>query len=233
MSSTQFWLNEPTVLFNKNNIYEIWPNNNMSKERKLNAISRFVILASILGYLLTLNMRILFVCIVTLAVIATLYKVQINTEKDKLTQKEGFMNNKEIEEKIINDEYTLPNKSNPLMNVLLPEISYNPNRNEGAPSYAPMIEEQINSSTKNFVKDTFKGETDEEKDSIKKRLFADLGDNYRFDDSMRIFYTTPNTQIPNDQGGFAQFCFGDMISAKENNPMALARNIPRLGSVIN
>lgn len=233
MSSTQFWLNEPTVLFNKNNIYEIWPNNNMSKERKLNAISRFVILASILGYLLTLNMRILFVCIVTLAVIATLYKVQINTEKNKPSKSEGFMNKLKIKEKVTNEEFTLPSKENPMMNVLLPEISYNPNRSEGALSYNANIEEQINSSTKNFVKDTFKDETEEEKESIKKRLFADLGDNYRFDDSMRIFYTTPNTQIPNDQAGFAQFCFGDMISAKENNPMALGRNAPRLGAVIN
>jgi hypothetical protein len=234
-STTQFWLNEPTILFNKNYIAEIWPNPNMSKERKLNAISRFVLVASILGYLVTLNMKLLFICIVTLAIIAVLYKVQANKEKNKPKEevtKEGFENVKKIN-KLLEEQYTMPSNNNPMMNVLLPEISYNPKRQSGAPSFMPLIESDINSSTKNFVKDTFSDETNEEKESIKKKLFADLGDNYTFDDSMRVFYTTPNTQIPNDQGGFAQFCFGDMISSKENNPFALERNNPRLGAVIN
>jgi hypothetical protein len=54
-----------------------------------------------------------------------------------------------------------------------------------------------------------------------------------FDHSMRNFYTNPSTTIPNDQEGFANFCFGDMISAKEGNEFALARNMPRLGSTYN
>ena len=49
--------------------------------------------------------------------------------------------------------------------------------------------------------------------------------------SMRNFYTTASTTIPNDQEGFSKFLYGDMISAKEGNPSALARQNPRLGSV--
>ena len=49
--------------------------------------------------------------------------------------------------------------------------------------------------------------------------------------SMRNFYTNPSTTIPNDQKGFSEFLYGDMISAKEGNPIALARQQPRLGSV--
>jgi hypothetical protein len=48
-----------------------------------------------------------------------------------------------------------------------------------------------------------------------------------------MFYTTPNTTIPNDQKGFAEFCFGDMISCKQGNEMACQRFNPRLGGVIN
>jgi hypothetical protein len=54
-----------------------------------------------------------------------------------------------------------------------------------------------------------------------------------FDHSMRNFYTNPSTTIPNDQEGFANFCFGDMISAKEGNEFALGRNMPRLGGTYN
>jgi hypothetical protein len=57
--TTPFWLNEPTILFNKKQISEIWPNQNMTNMEKLNAISRFVIIASLLGYLVTLNFRII------------------------------------------------------------------------------------------------------------------------------------------------------------------------------
>ena len=92
---TPFWLNEPTILFNKKHITEIWPNSNMSNMEKLNAISRFVIIASILGYLITLNIGLIFVCIVTLGVIAILYHVQSNK-----TKKEELEKSKDKPEKI-------------------------------------------------------------------------------------------------------------------------------------
>ena len=33
------------------------------------------------------------------------------------------------------------------------------------------------------------------------------------------------------EGEFAEFCYGDMVSAKEGNELALARNLPRIGSI--
>jgi hypothetical protein len=236
---TPFWLNEPTILFEKKHIMDIWPNQNMSNMEKLNAISRFVIIASILGYLITLNIGIIFVCIVTLGVIAILYHVQSN--KIKIDEKAKDMPEK-VKESFTNailynevkDEYTNPKDNNPLMNVLLPEISYNPTRNEAAPAYNAEVEKKINKSTKDYVVDTtFSDETAKQKEYIRRKLFSDLGDNYSFDYSMRNFYTNPNTTIPNDQEGFANFCFGDMISAKEGNEFALGRNQPRLGGTYN
>jgi len=245
---TPFWLNEPTILFNKNQITQLWPNDKMSNTEKLNAISRFVIIASLLGYLLTLNFKMLLICVVTLAVLAILFHVQSNQNKEKAESsssskpssssasknkiKESFIN-----EMLYNDlkpDYTSPNKSNPMMNVLLPEISYDPNRNEAAPSYNIAVEKEINLNTKDSVVDTmFSDEKDKQREYIKKKLFSDLGDNYNFDFSMRNFYTNPNTTIPNDQGGFANFCFGDMVSAKEGNEFALGRWQPRIGGTYN
>ena len=237
--ATPFWLNEPTILFDKKQITEIWPNPNMSNMEKLNAISRFVIIASLLGYLITLNIGIIFVGIVTLAVVAILYHVQSNKAKtdEKAKElppkiKESFTNSVLYNE--VKDDYTNPKENNPMMNVLLPEISYNPTRNEAAPAFNTEVEKKINNSTKDYVVDTtFSDESAKQKEYIKRKLFSDLGDSYTFDDSMRNFYTNPNTTIPNDQGGFANFCFGDMISAKEGNEFALGRWQPRLGGIYN
>ena len=237
--ATPFWLSEPTILFNKKHITDIWPDSNMTNMEKLNAISRFVILASLLGYLITLNIGLIFVCIVTLGVIAILYHVQSNKtkgdekmrekEKEKEKVKENFTNSILYNE--VKDDYTNPKQNNPMMNVLVPEIVYNPTRNEAAPAFNTEVEKKINNNTKNYVVETtFSDESTKQKEYIKRKLFSDLGDSYMFDHSMRNFYTNPSTTIPNDQAGFANFCFGDMISAKEGNEFALARNMPRLGS---
>jgi len=238
--ATPFWLSEPTILFNKKHITDIWPDSNMTNMEKLNAISRFVILASLLGYLITLNIGLIFVCIITLGVIAILYHVQSNKnkgdekmkEKEKEKVKENFTNSILYNE--VKDDYTNPKQNNPMMNVLVPEIVYNPTRNEAAPAFNTEVEKKINNNTKNYVVETtFSDESAKQKEYIKRKLFSDLGDSYMFDHSMRNFYTNPSTTIPNDQAGFANFCFGDMISAKEGNEFALARNIPRLGSTYN
>jgi len=245
--ATPFWLNEPTILFNKKYITDIWPNSIMTNMEKLNAISRFVILASLLGYLITLNIGLIFVCIITLGVIAILYHVQSNKskdnekekdkgkEKDKVSPpkiKENFTNSILYNE--VKDDFTNPKQNNPMMNVLVPEVVYNPTRNEAAPAFNAEVEKKINNNTKDYVVDTtFSDESSKQKEYIKRKLFSDLGDSYMFDHSMRNFYTNPNTTIPNDQEGFANFCFGDMISAKEGNEFALARHMPRLGGTYN
>ena len=44
---------------------------------------------------------------------------------------------------------------------------------------------------------------------------------------MRNFYATANTTVPKDQKGFAEFCYGDMTSCKEGDPIACSRWDPR------
>ena len=124
------------------------------------------------------------------------------------------------------NNFTIPKKTNPLMNVLLTEYSDDPNREAAAPTFNPNVEDDINEKTMDFISEQFvKG--DEEKDKIKARLFADLGYNFEFNQSMRNFYATPNTTIPNDQGSFAEFLYGDMISCKEGNELACSRDNSR------
>ena len=78
----QFWSNEPTILFNKEYIFELWPTTNMCYEQKLNAISRLIILLTILGYILTMSQRVLVIGLLTLVVIFVLFKMK----KQKVTK---------------------------------------------------------------------------------------------------------------------------------------------------
>ena len=45
---TSFWLNDPNILLNKKYITEIWPNSDYDLARKLNAVTRIILLLTIL-----------------------------------------------------------------------------------------------------------------------------------------------------------------------------------------
>tara|TARA_B100000902_G_scaffold393090_1_gene446711 strand:+ start:979 stop:1665 length:687 start_codon:yes stop_codon:yes gene_type:complete len=219
--STTFWLNDPSVLIKKNDILKLWPLNEMDNNDKLNAITRLVIILTILGYLITQTPKILVTGIVTLVAIVILQRAKIlKTNKENIVKasKEAFTNPNYY--KIMRKKFTEPSVNNPAMNVLLPQISDDPNRKAAAPAYNPVVEKEMNDATKEFVSSNF---NDPEIDN---KLFKDLGDNYVFNNSMWNWYATPNTTIPNDQDGFANFCYGDMISCKENNGLACTQNMP-------
>ena len=50
---SKFWLYNPLSLFDKNHILELWPTEGMELEIKLNAITRLILLLTILGFALT------------------------------------------------------------------------------------------------------------------------------------------------------------------------------------
>jgi hypothetical protein len=259
LSSTPFWINDPTVLFKREEMMDIWPAPLMSIEQKMNAISRIVILLSILGFLITKNVNILLTGAITLAIFVMMYKLQHqeeydaknggnkdsgsndtgagNSVKNSNDKKEGFVNSTFNEptntRNGLKPIMTIPTVANPMMNVLLTEIAYDPERNKAALAYNPKIEKEINHTTEVATVLDFEPRTITEAEKLRKKLFADLGDKYEFDDSMRSFYTNPNTTIPNDQKAFAEFCYGSMISCKEGNEFACQRFNPVLGSVIN
>ena len=214
--TTSFWLYNPNILFKSQEISNIWPTNNMSFAEKLNAISRLVIVFTLLGYLMTKNFKIVLSGLVTLGTIILLFLIKNRKSKNI----EGFTNNDIYD--MLKPTFTEPTHSNPAMNVLLPEIADNPTRNKAAPAFIPIVEADINEKTKQFVVGNFNDPT------IDQRLFNDLGDNFTFDRSMHAWYSTPNTTIPNDQKSFAEYCYGGMIACRDedNNEIACVRNMP-------
>jgi hypothetical protein len=246
---TAFWGNDPTVLFNNAGITQIVPTSDMTREAKLNAISRMIILLTILGYLLTMSYKLVLLGIISLAMIALLYATQskatkaTNATESKAAAgngKEGFSNyanyntgrRRMVKPPVAASSspsgltFQAPTPQDPLMNVLLTDIQDRPTRPAAEPAFNPKVERDINESAQQFVVEDLGGNP-----NLEDRLFRDLGDNYEFSNSMRNYFATPNTKIPNDQHAFAEYCYGAMISCKEGNMMACARANPVLGSI--
>lgn len=205
--SISFWINQPTILLKKKYILDILPNKNMVFNEKLNAITRLIVLLSMIGYIITSNSMLLLLAGISLLTIIGFYYFKTNKNMNLLINKrENFENLTKKE--IIDADLVVPTNNNPLMNVMLTDIKDNPNRNSAAPSANPDIQEDITKKTINLTKKSFND------NDIDKKLFKDLGDSMNLDMSMRQFYTMPNTRVSNDQKSFAEFCYKDMI--KEN-----------------
>lgn len=88
INEIDIWINNPTVLLDKNTLFEIWPTQQMCYERKINAMSRLIIFLTILGFILTRSMKIVVVGFITLFVIYLFYYQ--NWYKYNKNNKEGF-----------------------------------------------------------------------------------------------------------------------------------------------
>ena len=227
-----FWSNDPSILFNKNQFMYICPTPKMTFEEKLNALSRMVILASILGFLFTHNINFLLICIVTLAVICVIYKVrktniietfkQIHVVADKDYDGNGSITNPVTLERVLKTNYYPTTKTNPMGNMLLTDIMDNPNKKPAPPSFNPGVYENINKASKKTVQFLNPGIK-----NTNKQLFGDLADNWEFDWSMRNFYSMPNTRVTNDQGAYAEYLYGSMPSCKDGSAFACVQDNAR------
>lgn len=81
--NTSFWLYKPSILFNKEHITKLFPEKNMTSNEKLNAITRLVIILTVLGYLITQKNKIVITGIVTIVAIVILFMIQRNEEVKK------------------------------------------------------------------------------------------------------------------------------------------------------
>ena len=205
-----FWLENPNTLLNKNYITEIWPESDFNLARKLNAITRLIIILTILGYFFTKSPYIPVSAIVSIVILVIIYKSKIKTER--VEEFVGSFKKRDAAVKdldaMLQKEFTMPTKKNPVMNVLMTEYSENPNRKPAAPSYNEVVEEEINDKA----------------ESKNNKLFKNLGDNLSFEHSMRNFYAMPNTKIPNNQKDFAMFCYGNMPSCKDGDALQCSKN---------
>jgi hypothetical protein len=224
-----FWAEDPNIMFNQKYIMEFFPTETMTYNQKLNAVSRTIIFLSITSFLFNQNMRILVISGLVLGSIYALFLYHTREEskiRNKISkEKEGFedaaiayLNQEQIP--IDPNVFMQPTSINPMGNVLMTDYDFNPNKQPAPPSFIEPIASSILNSAKQLVQEANPGQPD-----IANKLFSDLNDEMGFEQSMRQFVSNPSTTIPNDQGAFADFCYGSMISCKEGNAFACAKNL--------
>lgn len=232
--SIPFWSDDPNILFQH---IEFFPTESMTYNQSLNAITRSVILLSILSLIISQNIRTVFILAITVFAIYLLHYYHMKEESIKESKRatlENFQSNIAdpgndlLAEKNINklNLFDKPSPENPFSNVLNSDIDYNPNKKPAPPSFNSNVSSSILESAKQLV-----AEANPDHPDIANKLFRDLGDQLVFEQSLRQFHSNPSTTIPNDQGAFADFCYGSMISCKEGNNFACARNLARYQNI--
>lgn len=214
--NSPFWYKDPSILIQT---FDILPNETMKYNEKLNAITRLVVLMSVVGFVITSNIKIIISGVLTIIGIVLVYhtsrrSVHFDETVDLVNklEKEGFTGSETFEN--LKEDFAEPTIDNPLQN-LAPTKNEN-ERKPAAPSFNPIVNTQINDVVRKQIETINK-----DFPKMNDKLFRDLGDEVNFDNSMRPFYTMPNTRTPNDQKSFADFCYGDMKSTKENNEVLI------------
>lgn len=187
-----FWVNEPTILFNKKYITQLWPYSYLTYEEKLNAITRFIIVITFLGYILINRISIIVLGLSIIGIIVLLYK-----------KKEGLF----FPYYGVNDQQTIE-QNNPFGNVLMSDYKFNPDKKPVLGEYTPDVEKSLNRKIKEFI-------VQENSDNNEiHNIFNNVGDQFSFEQNNRQFYTNPSTTIPNKQDDFLSFCYGTLPSEK-------------------
>lgn len=214
-----FWADDLGILFRKDKLPDFFPTMQMTNTQKMNAITRLSIYSSILLLLYTGKTWPMYIIVAGMALTLYLYRSTIEkkilpridsrTGKNPLDASEGIDKHPanyvkydgepaEIPEYGYNEDgeaCQLPSKNNPFGNVLLTDWNDDPNR-PPACKY---------SQTKARINDFFNN-----------NLYKDVDDIFNRNNSQRMFYTTPITTIPNDQGAFADSLYKVGITCKED-----------------
>ena len=184
-----FWIDNPKVLFQSKYIQDIWINNTMNTNQKLNALTRLIILLSLLGFICFNRSIFLVFGLILIMGIVLVYK------------REHFV------EGMTSRQVVTP--TNPLNNVLITDYKENPRLKPNHPPYSLKVENAINTSALSSIflqnrdnKDIHKG-------------FGSSRDQFEFEQSMRPFFTNPvNTVDKVEYGDFLKYCYGTLPSDK-------------------
>ena len=213
MINTPFWYKNPSVLYEKQTIFEFFPSKRFDIVRKLNAVLRLSIVYSLIMYFCTKNTMYLIIPLAVAGVTWIIWYRQSDTHID--TVNEESMSNMLDDLVKINDletECRVPTKDNPFMNPPIHEFSNDKyQKPKSCPSYN-------NVGVQNRVEELFN-----------KDLYRDFKDVFQKGNSQRQFYTVPGSRVPNDQGSFAQWLYGQPKTCKEGNSIACLSDMGNSG----
>jgi hypothetical protein len=228
-----FWSESPEVLFDKDSFMEIFPSEKMSYNQKLNAITRMILILTVIVFIIAKSIQTILISALTLFAIFILHHYHSKDETEKERKKraalENFVVSKPVEDYFKYNNLDIPDNlfhkptwENPYSNVLNSDIYYNPEKKPAPPAFNTSVNDDILKQAKQLVVNANPDQPD-----IADKLFKDLGDQYVFEQSLRPFNSVASTTVPNDQSAFAEFCYGSMVSCKEGNQFACVRNLSR------
>ena len=114
------WFDNPSLLFQKKEVFKFWPHPDQSFEDRINASSRFIIYAICGLYLVKRDTRIIVLGLVALAGLYFLYNAPTNDSKRTNSPVQGPCQK--------------PTMENPMGNVLLTDYITNPQRPPACPT---------------------------------------------------------------------------------------------------
>ena len=187
----KLWCDNVKLLFHEQRLLEFFPNKQMHINEQINAISRFVIYA---GILLAMHKRDPFVLVAAAGLVLVL--AGIVKHKDIPSWSSGIQPAHTFPKECMKTKKhcTKPTTDNPFANVLVTD-----ERNRPSACSADEVFKEINDSFfDGFDQDPF--------------------DIFNKKHSQRQFFSTASTQIPNEQGAFAEWCYGsNKKGCKEDN----------------
>lgn len=199
----QFWFNDLSIIFDVDRLSEIFPNNSMTYNEKLNSIFRMCILISIVLMIIRKNYLYFYIIIFAGFFTYLLNIYNFNSKKENI-ENLYTQNNNNNNDNSQNDNTTIcniPTHNNPFMNLLISDIKYNPKHKACPP----------NNEIKSKINKYFNY-----------NLYSDVGDVFNNRNSQRQYYTNPSTTLPNDQGRFANWLYKVPTSCKSGDGIACA-----------
>lgn len=201
MATEKIWYDDPSTFITYENYFTVLPTQEMTVEEKINALLRFFLYLGVILALIRTDYRYIFFGIIVAIISIFLYE----HERKQLAHVEKFLYNNNLD--VVNNKVCARSTiDNPFMNPSIADISDNPMRPEACDLGDDRVQHIVDS---NFAE----------------RLFKDVSDLYGKAASRRQFYTMPSTTIPNNQGGFAEWCYGHGRTCQEGNGVQCNRNL--------
>tara|TARA_B110000285_G_scaffold176929_1_gene198750 strand:- start:1652 stop:2290 length:639 start_codon:yes stop_codon:yes gene_type:complete len=203
---TPLWINDVSVLYNGNYLFEIIPNKGFDFNRKLNSLVRLSIYYSAIMFLVNKDTNIFFLPAIVLAISVILNKNHAKTQIEESTNNLKMDEIKVMEDdmNIVSSSCRIPTDENPFMNAL--HTTNSPNLKSCSSYNNKGVQRDIDN----------KFNTD---------LYRDANDIFGKNNSQRQFYTVPGGSIPNDQESFTNWLYKTPKTCKEGNGTQCFSNV--------
>lgn len=201
--SEVIWFADPTGLFVGDRLAHFLPEKNTTLAVQLNALMRLAIYTSVIMILFQRYSLAVYIPVGTAALTYSLYITSADYSSTIRARAHARARTEHGVDDVLLEgmtreggNCTVPTPSNPFMNILPTEYGTNTDRPAACDISSPAAHESAESLFNN-------------------NLYRDVDDVFHRTTSSHSFYTMPNTQIPNDQGGFAKWCYGTGPTFKE------------------